>query len=217
MSRWPDADHTAVEQHVHALSLRHPKSRRVYRSELIAFQRFVQRSEDGACTEATVTAWIHARCREVPVFIVIDRANKVSGLLDSLVRSGALAENPFTALRVQYGQRRLAPIVRALCSTTPAVALESLRPLPRWGSALGPLMRDHIAVMKAMGYRYNSQAVRFLAFDRFLISRPDLTGQPLKAQLEAWSQSPPTLAHRWNCAQLGADLRTCELIDSPQR
>lgn len=207
MSRWPDADYMAVEQYVRSRPLRHPKSRRIYRSELIAFQRFIrQRSGDGPCDEAAVTAWIHARCREVPLFLVIDRANKIDRFLDSLVRSGALTENPLAALRDRYGQRRLAPIVRALLSATPLVALEALRPLPRWGSALGPLMREHIALMKAMGYRYNSQAVRFLAFDRFLQRRPDLTGQPLKAQLDAWSQSPPTLAHAWNCAQLGADL-----------
>lgn len=206
MSRWPDADYTAVEQYVRLLSLRHPKSRRIYRSELIAFQRFVQRSDGGACTEATVVAWIHARRRKVPLSLVIDRVNMAARFLDALVRGNALAKNPFTALRDRYGERRLAPIVRALVSATPTVSLEAQRPLPRWGSELGPLMRDHIAAMKAMGYRYNSQAVRFLAFDRFLQRRPDLTGQPLKEQLEAWSRSPPTLAHAWDCAQLGADL-----------
>ncbi len=206
MNRWPDADYTAIEQYVRSLPLRHPKSRRIYRSEFIAFHRFIQRSVDGACNEAATIAWIHARRREIPLFLVIDRANKIDRFLDSLVPSGALTQNPLAALRDRYGQRRLAPIVRALVSDTPAAALEALRPLPRWGSVLGPLMRDHIALMKAMGYRYGSQAVRFAAFDRFLQQRPDLNGQALKVQLDAWSQSPPTLAHAWNCAQLGADL-----------
>ena len=75
-------------------------------------------------------------------------------------------------------------------------------------------MHDHIALMRTMGYRYGSQAVRFAAFDRFLQTRPDLVGQPLRALVQAWSRSPPTVAHAWSCAQLGADLsRAVRRID----
>jgi hypothetical protein len=45
--RQPVAD-TAIEQYVRSLPLRHPQSRRIYRSELIACQRFIQRSGDGS-------------------------------------------------------------------------------------------------------------------------------------------------------------------------
>jgi hypothetical protein len=48
-------------------------------------------------------------------------------------------------------------------------------------------MKEHLALMRTMGYRYDSQEVRFSAFDRFLQTRPDLTAQPLQAQLDAWT------------------------------
>jgi integrase/recombinase XerD len=68
-------------------------------------------------------------------------------------------------------------------------------------------MRDHLALMRAMGYRYVSQEVRFAAFDRFLQARPDLTDQSLSAMVQAWSQFPPTIAHAWYCAEFGAELQ----------
>ena len=120
-----------------------------------------------------------------------------------------------TPVHSRYGIARLATIVRALANVDSHGALEMRRPLPRWGSGLGPLMKEHIALMRTMGYRYDSQEVRFSAFDRFLQTRPDLTGQPLRAQLDAWTGESPTLTRAWDGSQPGAELsRAVRLRDS---
>ena len=121
MSTWPDTDYAAIDRHIRSLTLRHPKSRRIYRSELITFQRFiVQHADAGALTQASLITWVQARARQIPLPLVIDRAGKVNRFLESLVRNRSLGVNPFTALRDRYGERRLAPIVRALAGTDPA-------------------------------------------------------------------------------------------------
>lgn len=207
MTTWLDDGSAAIDRYVRSLIVRTDKTRRLYRIELGAFQRFIIGHGDwDDLTESAVTAWVQARARQIPLSLVIDRAGNVNRFLEALVHDGSLAANPFRTIRDRYGEHRLAPIVRALASADPSRALEALQPLPRWGSPLGPLMRDHLVLMRAMGYRYVSQEVRFAAFDRFLQSRPDLTEQPLGQMVKAWSQCPPTIAHAWNCAEFGADL-----------
>jgi integrase len=214
MSTWLD-DGVVIDRYVRSLIVRTDNTRRLYRLELAAFQRFMmKRGDRDELTEDALTAWVQARACQIPLSLVVDRAGNVNRFLDALVRDGSLPGNPFGSIRDRYGVRRLAPIVRALASADPSQALEALRPLPRWGSALGPLMRDHLALMRAMGYRYASQEVRFAGFDRFLQVRPDLTDQPLSAMVQAWSQFPPTIAHAWYCAEFGAELsRAMRRID----
>jgi integrase/recombinase XerD len=134
---------------------------------------------------------------------------------DCLVQQGSLNVNPVAAIQVRYGIPRLAPIIRALTNVDPNRVLETLRPLPRWGSARGPLMSEHIALMRTMGYRFGSQEVRFAAFDRFMQTRPGLTDQPLKAQLDASTHSSPTLPRAWDGAQLAADLSRAIRLRNP--
>ena len=208
-------DGDVIDGFIRSLIVRTDKTRRLYRYELTAFQRFmINRSDGDELTESAVIAWVQARARQIPLSLVIDRASNVNRFLDARVRDGTLAGNPFRIIQDRYGERRLAPIVRALADVDPSRALEALRPLPRWGSPLGPLMRDHLVLMRAMGYRYVSQEVRFAAFDRFLQTRPDLAEQPLRTMVQAWSQFPPTIAHAWSCAEFGADLsRAMRRID----
>jgi integrase len=215
MNTWPDADYAAVERYIRTLPLRYAKTRQIYRSELIAFQRFIMCHSDGAVTEGSLTDWVEDRAHKLVLIIVIDRVRQIHHFLEKLVQQGLLNVNPIAAIQVRYGIRRLAPIIRALTGLDPNRALETLRPLPRWGSARGPLMSEHIALMRTMGYRYGSQEVRFAAFDRFLQTRPDLTDQPLKAQLDAWTHSPYSLPRAWDGAQLGADLSRAIRLRDP--
>jgi hypothetical protein len=57
MNTWPDADYAALERYTRALPLRHATTRRIYRSELMAFQRFIMSHGNGSVTEVSVTAW----------------------------------------------------------------------------------------------------------------------------------------------------------------
>jgi integrase len=215
MNTWPDSDYAAIERYTRTLPLRHGKTRRIYRNELMSFQRFIMCNGNGAVTEDSVTKWVQDRFRELVPIVAIDHARWVHHLLENLVQQGYLNVNPIAAIQVRYGIPRLASIIRALANVDPHRALEKLRPLPRWGSVLGPLMGEHIALMRTMGYRYGSQEVRFAAFDRFLQTRPDLSDQSLQAQLDAWTGVSPTLPRAWDGAQLGAELSRAMRLRDP--
>jgi integrase/recombinase XerD len=138
-----------------------------------------------------------------PFHIVTDRARLVDRFLDWRVNNGTLANNPFADLRMEYGQRTTTPVVRALLNPNSEAALEALRPLPRFGSFLGPVMREHVVLMQAMGFRYNTQAERLLRLDRFLQGRLDLSGHPLTVLIRAWTKTRSTPQHALDCHQTG--------------
>jgi len=48
-------------------------------------------------------------------------------------------------------------MVRALVSEVSDAALQQLRRLPRLGSFLGGVMKEHVAHMRTLGYRYETE------------------------------------------------------------
>jgi integrase/recombinase XerD len=192
------------EDYVRELRLRSPVSSQVYLSILNGFQRFVaEQAEDKSVSQATIQQWLNERTVAWPFHIVTDRARLVDRFLDWRVNNRTLANNPFADLRTKYGQRTTTPVVRALLKANSEAALEALRPLPRFGSFLGPVMREHVALMHTMGYRYNTQEERLLRFDRFLQGRPDLSGHPLTVLIREWTNTRSTPQHALDCHQTG--------------
>jgi integrase/recombinase XerD len=192
------------ENYVQELRLRSPVSSQVYLSILNGFQRFVaDQAEDKSVSQATIRQWLKDRTVVWPFHIITDRARLVDRFLDWRVNNRTLANNPFAELRMEYGQRTTTPVVRALLNPNSEAALEALRPLSRFGSFLGPVMRDHVVLMQAMGYRYNTQAERLLRLDRFLQGRPDLSGHPLTVTIRAWTNTRSTPQHALDCHQTG--------------
>lgn len=97
-------------------------------------------------------------------------------------------------------------ILRALLAPDPDQALEALRQYPPFGSVLGGVMQDHIALMHSRGFRYETQARYFLRFDRFLQSHPELSDAPLPVMLQHWSAARSTPNHRAECEKLARAL-----------
>ncbi len=195
------------KDYVAQLRLRNPKSTRSYLHVLNGFQRFVtERAEDKSISQATVRQWLNNRVLLWPVHLIWDRARLVDRFLDWKVNQDAVATNPFADLRREYGQRATKPIVQALLSPDFERALEALRPAPRFGSFLGPVMREHVALMQAMGYRYNNQKERLLQLDRFLQKRADLSGQPLTVLIRDWTNTNSTPNHVLECHLAGRTL-----------
>src|SRR5688572_18600556 len=95
------------------------------------------------------------------------------------------------------------PSCARVVESEPEAALEALRPLPRFGSFLGPVMREHVILMQTMGYRYNTQAERLLRLDRFLQCRPDLSRDPLTVLIRAWTNTRSIPQHALDCHQTG--------------
>lgn len=194
----------SVDRYVRELRVRSDLTRQWYANEIHAFYRFVARTTtDGRPTEATVIAWIQERMTEVREIVVYDRARKIHSYLQYLVKRGYEASNPFAQLCERHGARSLAPILRAAAAAEPAKAFAGLRPPQPWSSSIGPIMRDHVALMRSVGYRYRSQEGQYRSFDIFLQSRPDLVGQPLAALIEAWADAKPTKGHRGQCELVG--------------
>jgi integrase/recombinase XerD len=199
-----DAD--PVESFLRLLRFRHVTSRRTYASILRGFQRFVlSHPGGGALTKELVQRWLNDRILQLPLRVVCQHARLVDRFLEWMRSCGAVPNNPFAELRQQYGQRT-APIVRALLSDDPAAALLRLRPPPRYGSSLGPLMREHVERMRSLGYRYERNENALLRFDLFLQTRVDLSDAPLRALLDAWRGSNPSPRHRLEVSLVGRSL-----------
>lgn len=207
---------TQPQRYVQHLCLRNANSGQAYRSILNNFWRFVlKRSPNKAPSLDVIRAWLVNRTVAWPLHLVLSSARLVDRFLDWTVGTGACPSNPLAELQKLYNQRAIRPMVRALLSANPADALEALRPLPRFGSFLGVVMRDHVALMKSMGYRYKAQEKSLLRFDRFLQGRPDLSGKPLRVLLEEWSGSGSHLWRRLERQRVGRALsKALRRIDS---
>ncbi len=213
MNTWPDSDGSAIEHYVRQLRLRHSKTPRIYRGELLRFQRFIQ--EEGGLSVASIRSWLRSRSKRWPPHLVTDRACKVDRFLDYLVDHGMLVSQPFAELRSRHGARSVAVVVRALLSSRPASAFKAARRQPLFASFLGRFLKEYIHLRRAVGYRFHTQAERFAAFDRFLQRRPDLQGRPIAVLVRAWESMAKTVEQRWRCQLMGRDLaRAWGRVDS---
>lgn len=206
MNAWPNDDGDAIERHVRQLRLRSRATVHVYRCVLRGFQRFVQQRGDAAPDAASLQAWLHERAGRWPLHLVVHRARIVDRFLDFLHSEAAIPINPLAELRAAYGQRWGTPVVRALIAADPVRALEALRPPARFASFLGDMLRQHVDLMRAIGYCYKAQSARLLRFDRFLQDRPELAGQPPSMLLQQWAAQSRTLNHAWECEQAARTL-----------
>ena len=194
-------------QYVLQLRLRNPLSSRGYRCLLNGFHRFVaEQAPDRSISQVTVRQWLVDRNQAWPLNMLTDRARVLDHYLDWMVGQNLLARNPLAELRREYGKWATRPIVKALLRPDFEAALEALRPLPRFGSTLGPVMRDHVLLMQSMGYRYNNQEERLLRLDRFLQVRADLSGQPLTVLIREWTNTGSTPQHVLECHLAGRTL-----------
>ena len=53
-------------------------------------------------------------------------------------------------------------------------------------------MKEHVAHMRALGYRYDTNEESLLRFDRFLQRRPELSGLALNGLVERWAEEQPS-------------------------
>jgi integrase len=83
--------------------------------------------------------------------------------------------------------------LRALVNPQTKQVLESLRPLPRYGSHMGSIIRDHVNRMRMRGLRYRHEN-RFLHFDRFLQQWQGANRQPTDKLIREYIASAPSAA-----------------------
>jgi integrase/recombinase XerD len=204
---WPDTDGGTITRYLRQLRLRCPISPIYYRQALQSFQVVIQQQPPPSqVSRDALEAWLRERAVHWPVSTLLHRARIVNRFLDFLVQEGLIASNPVADLRAEYCVKSSKAILRALLALDPDQALEALRQFPPFGSILGDLMRNHIALMRTRGFRYETQARWFWRFDRFLQAHPELAGEPVSVMLEHWSAARPTLNHVAECERLARTL-----------
>lgn len=174
-----------------------------YRVELADFSAFVSAHGGiGALDRKHLRLWLRTRQAKICASRVILGARIVRRFLDWLIAKGVVAANPLAALSEQYDCRSIAAIVRAMLGTSPAKTLESLRPLPRYGSHLGSTMHAHVERMRSLGYRYQHENC-FLHFDRFLQQRPGAADQALNVLIREYAEQAPSAYSQLRRLSLG--------------
>lgn len=199
-ARWPDPDRTTIGHYLASLDLRSMKSRACYRQVLHGFQDVVERH--GELGQDVLVAWLRvsAECRAATT--LLHRTRIVDRFLDHLLKTEAIDRNPVTALREACNIKQCMPVWRALASSNPEKALAELRRPPPFGSVLGEVMAEHVALMRNRGYKYTSQSARLLRFDHFLQLNPTLQDQPIRVMLEHWAAAKTTRNHAAECENL---------------
>jgi len=208
VKNWPDTNGGIITRYLRQLRLRCPTSPIYYRQALRSFQEVVIQRQPPASqvSRDALEAWLHERAMHWPSSTLLHRARIVNRFLDFLVQEGLVASNPVADLRAEYCVKSSKAILRALLAPDPDQALEALRQFPPFGSILGDLMRNHTALMRTRGFRYETQARWFWRFDRFLQAHPELAGEPVSVMLQHWSAARPTPNHVAECERVARAL-----------
>jgi len=195
-------DAKLVERFLRTQHFRHAATPKNYAGTLRNFSGFVAtHGTDASPTVTIVQQWLKERSLKWPMHILYHRTLLVERYLQWLQKQGVIASNPFAELHRQFGPRTT-PIVRALVSGDGST-LEQLRQLPPFGSFLGRVMEDHVAHMRTLGYRYDTEEELLLRFDRFLQRHPDLSGLPLNRLVEHWNEEQPSPSRLYDARKAG--------------
>jgi integrase len=201
MPNWPDQNETLINQFVKQLNLNCYSA--PYRSLLRKFQRFVkQRFPKRPFSQVVLRAWLKDELKTAPLPLAVHRGQLVNRFLDWLAARGSIAANPIAELRRKYECRSSAAVLRALAGAQPAKTLEALRPPLRYGSHLGPIMREHVNRMRTRGLRYRHEN-RFLQFDRFLQRRRGADQEPLTTLIREYAACASSAACKVQRIELG--------------
>jgi integrase/recombinase XerD len=194
MTTWPDPERRLIARYLAGLGLRRA-SCAYYKQVLNSFQDVAEcHAELG---KDVLIAWLQTLSDHWMATTLLNRTRIIDRFLDHLVRIGAIERNPVAALCEACNIKRCRPVWRALASHDPEQALADLRQPKPFGSTLGAIMAEHVALMRNRGYKYTSQPVWFLRFDRFLQLNPALQDEPIEV---SWSigerQSRPSITQR---------------------
>ena len=200
IARWPDPDRVTIGRYVASLDLRSMTSRTCYQQVLHGFQDVTERYE--VLGQEVLLAWIRETSIRRAASTRLHRTRIVDRFLDHLLEIGAIDQNPVEALREECHIKQCMPVWRALASRDPEQALVELRQPRPFGSVLGEMMAEHVALMRRRGYKYTSQSLLLLRFDRFLQSHPGLKTEPLNVMIDRWAATQVTRNHAEECETL---------------
>jgi len=199
-ARWPDPDRAIIGRYVANLDLRSTKSRACYTQVLHGLQDVAERYE--ALDQEVLLAWLRESAVRRAPSTLLHRTRIVDRFFERLAEIGAIQRNPVAALRDECNIKQCMPIWRALASRNPEEALAELRQPRPFGSVLGEMMAEHVAMMRRRGYKYTSQPPLLLRFDRFLQLHPGPEAEPLSSMMDRWAATNGTRHHAEECEKL---------------
>jgi integrase/recombinase XerD len=200
MTRWPAPDRAVIARDLADLRLRSTNSRTYYRQILHGFQDVAERY--ATLDREVLLAWLKESAAGWSASTLLHRTRIVDRFLDHLTQTGMIDHNPVTALRDACNIKQCMPVWRALASSSPDRAVAALYQPKPFGSVLGEIMSEHVALMRSRGYKYAAQPVWLLRFDRFLQMNPALETEPLGVMLEHWAAAKTTRNHPAECEKL---------------
>lgn len=200
MRTWPDPERLLVTRYLAGLGLRSTSSRTYYKQVLDSFQDVAeQHAELG---RDVLAAWLREWVDRWAAATLLHRTRIIDRFLDHLVQSGAIDHNPVTDLREACNIKQCKPVWRALASRNPEQALAELHQPRPFGSVLGAIMAEHVALMRNRGYKYTAQPVWLLRFDRFLQLNAALQDESIGVMLNHWAAAKTTRNHAAECERL---------------
>lgn len=200
MTMWPDPDRQLIVRYLAGLDLHTTKSRTYYKQALNSFQNVAERHAE--LGQDVLVAWLQASSTLWAATTRLHRTRIIDRFLDHLLEIGAIECNPVVVLRDACNIKQCMPVWRALASPDPNQALAALSLPKPFGSVLGEMMAEHVALMRNRGYKYAAQPVWLLRFDRFLQLNPALQDEPIGVMLEHWASAKSTPNHPAECERL---------------
>lgn len=200
MTIWPDPERQLIVRYLAGLDLHATNSRIYYKQTLNSFQDVAER--DAKLGKEVLVAWLQESSTRWAATTLLHRTRIIDRFLDYLVGTGAISANPVATLREACNIKQCMPVWRALASSDPDAALAELRQPKPFGSVLGEMMAEHVALMRSRGYKYATQPVWLLRFDRFLQLNPKLQCEPLEVMLASWAAAKSTPNHLAECERL---------------
>ena len=203
MNTWPDPNNNLVHRYLQTLGLRRVDSQQCVLSN---FQRFASERPAGEPFGLeTIEAWLRERANYWKIRTLVGAMQSVDRFLNWLVANHVLPHNPWSELRGLYGNHT-APIVRGILRPDSAQELEALRPRPAFSSHLGSAMVQHVMRMRSLGFRYEREESRLLAFDRYLQERSDASSRPFSLLAREYADLGATPEARLERLQSGRTL-----------
>jgi integrase/recombinase XerD len=157
MTTWPDPERMLIARYLAGLGLRSPNSRAYYKQVLHSFQDVAERHAE--LGQDMLVAWLRTSSDHWAASTRLHRTRIIDRFLDYLVQTGAINRSPVVALREACNIQQCKPVWRALASDTPDRALAELHQPRPFGSVLGGIMAEHVALMRNRGYKYTTQPV----------------------------------------------------------
>lgn len=200
MTTWPDPERLLIARYLAGLGLRSTNSRTYYKQVLHSFQDVAARHTE--LGQDVLAAWLRAWSDRWAATTLLHRTRIIDRFLDHILQIRAIDRNPVVALREECNIKQCMPVWRALASRDPEQALAELHQPKPFGSVLGAIMAEHVALMRNRGYKYTAQPVWLLRFDRFLQLNPALQDEPIGVMLEHWATAKTTRNHPAECEKL---------------